>query len=186
MTLLTRPAFVLPFLLAACSSGGSPPLPDSPEVATDPGSAEPIVEVVAEVPDVPGEDVPAPRDIAEEEPFDAAGTDAGEDSIADVVALCPGGPDCPCAKDSDCTAGPCMETTEGRKCGRACSAGEACPDGRVCLPYGVTGEEARFCTDPLVTLCRPCIEDGDCAVASGDAAHHCLDAGPSGRFCGTA
>lgn len=53
---------------------------------------------------------------------------AGLDGAGDLASeSCPGGPDCACVQDNDCTSTLCIDTPIGRRCARTCTT--SCPGG---------------------------------------------------------
>ncbi|MBI5611304.1 MAG: PQQ-like beta-propeller repeat protein [Deltaproteobacteria bacterium] len=125
-------------------------------------------------------------------PQDSKDPDTGTPSLdgvgtGDVSANCPGGAGCPCAENSDCETGLCIDDpslTEGRACAHPC--GSQCPAGYLCRPLtGPAGDISNFCVPHYGHLCDPCATSKDCqALGLTDAV--CTNQGKLGQFCGVA
>ena len=91
----------------------------------------------------------------------------------------------PCTENADCESGWCLETADGKTCTVTCI--DSCPKSWYCGAISNTGADVTYvCLPHFVTLCKPCIDDGDCVHSVGTQETACLDYGPEGRFCGDA
>ncbi len=95
----------------------------------------------------------------------------------------------PCQDDITCP-GMCVNTDDGPVCAGACSGTgcasaclAACPAGFSCIPHpDVKGAAGVLCVPDDAALCRPCLDDNDCA---GLVQSLCMVYGNQGRFCGS-
>lgn len=121
-------------------------------------------------------------------PSDSLDADAPLDECAPPAAI-----GCPCEKNSDCLYGFCVITDDGRRCTATCqpkdiscllSASEWCTIPGWALQKVVSPLFGTlwFCLPLHPKLCRPCLEDADCASWTEAV---CLDYGPQGRYCAT-
>jgi hypothetical protein len=90
-----------------------------------------------------------------------------------------GDPGAPCATASDCQSSLCVEGPTGKICTRTCV--DCCPSGFQCGQSG-TGDALFVCIPRLTALCRPCLDDGECAKVNQGSL--CIGYGGAGRFCG--
>ena len=89
----------------------------------------------------------------------------------------------PCTENGDCPSGWCLESADGKTCTETCI--DSCPKEWFCGEVTNTGQDVTWiCLPRFVTLCRPCLDDAECAGALGASGASCLDYGPEGRFCG--
>jgi hypothetical protein len=98
-------------------------------------------------------------------PDAAADGDGGPDStdgtsVADVPPG-KGQPGAPCATNSDCFSGWCVEGLEGYICTDVCS--QTCPVGFDCKGVQNLGDVVFLCLPRLQKLCTPCTQDIQCA-----------------------
>ncbi|MCO4761217.1 MAG: hypothetical protein KC502_06920 [Myxococcales bacterium] len=110
-------------------------------------------------------------------------TSALDTSPSDTAtnSACPGGDFCDCDKNDDCDNGICLDTPDGKKCGKKCI--DACPDDYTCKQFG-DNDSVFVCTANHLTLCSPCESNSDCQVYDKTAT--CIDYGDAGSFCGSA
>ncbi|MBI5608701.1 MAG: hypothetical protein HY902_07455, partial [Deltaproteobacteria bacterium] len=135
----------------------------------------------------PGEDATDAQSTGEDSAADADTTleppDSAGDAQGDVGGgECPGGPFCPCAKDSECDSGACVDTAAGKQCSKTCGGAATCPVGWECKLYGAI-DPVSMCLPKQVSLCSPCKAHTDCQVG-GDKTAWCLDYASNGKFCG--
>jgi len=89
----------------------------------------------------------------------------------------------PCTDNADCDSGWCVETADGKTCTETCI--DSCPKGWFCGEVSNTGQDVTYiCLPRFVTLCRPCVEDAECAGTLGASGSKCLKYGAEGSFCG--
>ena len=91
----------------------------------------------------------------------------------------PGEPGATCTSSEECDSGYCIEGPGGKICTKTCSA--CCPTGFLCEAASVTDPQF-VCRAKLNALCRPCLNDAECAASSPGAL--CVGDATSGRFCG--
>ena len=109
---------------------------------------------------------------------DDTGGDTGGDGDDTGGPLCPGGVDCACTQDSDCSSGICSTNSAGDKvCRAACTEQKDCADGLVCSALG----DKKACVEAGLSENAPC-ESGD-ACTIGDATGVCASFGAEGFFC---
>ena len=93
------------------------------------------------------------------QPADTCGTDQ-VDTVEDEV---PRASDlgAPCAENTDCSSGYCVEGPKGSVCTQTCL--EECPSGYACKGVQNTGADVIFLCVPLGgTFCAPCTDDVQC------------------------
>ncbi len=94
----------------------------------------------------------------------------------------PGEAGYPCISDSDCFAGFCIQTADGKLCTTTCI--EECPFGWDCVLHAPSApDDVYICVPGDLTLCRPCMLNVDCLAAGGDVGARCVDYGAAGSFC---
>jgi len=111
--------------------------------------------------------------------------DTAPDSAPDTNPDC-NGFGCSCSANADCLDELCIEGQEGFICTKVCSL--ECPVGFDCLTSTAFGSDPiSVCVPRHVPLCRPCLDNGDCA-SSAVKQGYCLPAAnpDDGSFCGTA
>ena len=159
--------------LAACAEDNSTTGQGAPDGAGDASLLDALTDAVADTTTPP--DVPATPD--------AASTPDTEPR-ADVALAGFGDP---CVTWKDCQDARCIPTPAGKVCTRSCV--DDCPAGWGChMDEQLAGfASVDFICVPLFgNLCRPCIDDGDCALYSIDHGDTlCIDRGDAGRFCGS-
>ena len=107
------------------------------------------------------------------------------DQLVEEEVTVPGGLHWPCKDSGDCLSGYCVDTMNGQECTVACASAESCPKGWVCLKLGGNVDSQYVCVDPGANLCRPCMDDSDCATEYDSSGKNlCIERGPEGRFCG--
>ena len=120
--------------------------------------------------------------------IDDAGTDLDSlsDATPDVNTSCPGGPDCPCVKASDCDNNNCIETPDGHRCAFSCG-GDSCPANFTCTLVNQTGGDVQYlCVPKWGRICEPCDNSTLCSGALGNDKGLCIAyGGVEGSFCGT-
>ena len=155
---------------------------DVPDIGRDAADA---VADVADAGDVAGPDVSDVLDVMQGDAADvsdAAGSDV-PDVPVDVID--PGEFGWPCDEDSDCLAGPCVTTDDGRFCSLEC-AGSPCPDGFTCVSWSSDGTSPSLvCLPEFLNLCTPCNGDGECNLGlPSTAGMTCRPLGEdNGSFC---
>ncbi|MCO4763364.1 MAG: N-acetylmuramoyl-L-alanine amidase [Myxococcales bacterium] len=100
------------------------------------------------------------------------------------LAPAPGEEGAPCNAQDDCDSGFCVEGADGRICTRKCV--DCCPHGFSCQEWK-QGDAEFVCMPRLAALCRPCINDSECAAINKGAL--CVSYGAdtsAGAFCGGA
>ena len=129
-------------------------------------------------PDTVAGDTPAGDDAASAS--DSADAPVSPDtSDAATKPICPGAAGCKCEKNSECDAGFCIDTADGKVCAQGCT--ESCPAGFTCKQFG--GADSAFvCVPHTLSLCAPCKINTECAVMGVES--YCIDYGSEGRFCG--
>ncbi len=116
--------------------------------------------------------------------WDIPESDRGGDTINDTVQ-CPGNPGCSCKDNSDCYSGFCIDGPNGSVCASYCDSDAACGDGYKCSSVqNTSGDTVFICIYKFPNLCRPCMDDQDCANANLESKNICVDFGPDGKFCG--
>jgi subtilisin-like proprotein convertase family protein len=132
--------------LAGCGSAGGGSGGDSGGVPFD----VPAVDVGVDGGTIPGTDVPRP---------DAKDVGSG----ADLTACQQEGTfGCPCAQNSDCQSGYCVEELDGFVCTTTCLTD--CPDGYSCKAVLNTLPDVVFiCVPDVARLCQPCRSDLQCS-----------------------
>ena len=120
-------------------------------------------------PDGAGLDVASPNDGG----FDGAGPD--------IVANCPGGSGCPCASQSACDSGLCLETSSGSRCAQLCTA--SCPAGYRCTAVPQGSDIVQACVASDARMCTPCLDNAACNPP-GIIDARCVPMGEAGAFCG--
>ncbi|MFH1533199.1 MAG: hypothetical protein ABIK09_20940 [Pseudomonadota bacterium] len=108
--------------------------------------------------------------------------------VEDTGVPCEPGEGCflePCAENSDCHSGWCVQHMGEEVCTRPCT--DDCPGGWSCEQVGGGDPGVVFiCISELANLCRPCGAAGDCEDLGG-AEDVCVAYGPeAGAFCGGA
>jgi len=84
-----------------------------------------------------------------------------------------------CTDDTDCDGTPCLETSAGRRCAKACGDEAPCDPGWSCLELaGVS-----YCLDDATPLCRPCKADDGCLNNGLDVDAACAPFADDGSFC---
>ena len=132
----------------------------------------------------------APADLL---PQDGA-ADAAEDAAppedlapVDTIPTCEPGTGCfgePCAENSECLSGWCVDHLGGAACTESCQ--EDCPPGWSCEQVSGGGRDLVFiCVSLVPSLCLPCWNSGDCA-GPGDVQVPCVLLDGEGSFCGGA
>jgi hypothetical protein len=94
----------------------------------------------------------------------------------------PGGPGWPCTGPSDCTAGFCIETGQGKQCTTTCI--EECPYGWLCKQLAEATDIVFVCVPGTLDICRPCQNNDQCSANGILSGNGCVDYGPEGFFCG--
>ncbi|HAN31140.1 MAG TPA: hypothetical protein DCQ06_06030, partial [Myxococcales bacterium] len=116
--------------------------------------------------------------------FDTTASDSSTEQDAsspDAAPTCPGAPGCECKEDSECSSGPCVLGADGKSsCAVPCDDKDTCENG-VCTDLA----SAKFCVDPFVATCSPCLTNAHCDVP-GATDGACVDRGATGSFCSTA
>ena len=124
----------------------------------------------------PGSDTLGVADVAD------SGSDAPADAVAHDVepdgsdAVDPRGFGAPCAQNSDCNSGFCVESADGFVCTSTCVL--ECPDGWLCRTTTVGADLMSVCVPRGASLCHPCRIDSQC----GDGV--CMTIGEA-NFCAT-
>jgi hypothetical protein len=110
-------------------------------------------------------------------------SDVAEDKGPVPTGTCPGGALCPCAGNDQCEGGFCIETPDGKKCAKTCTAN--CPDGYLCNAVsGPGGDTVSICVPHWGRACNPCAASDDCK-SLGISPSLCIDyGGDLGRYCG--
>ncbi len=126
-------------------------------------------------------------------PFDAVNDTADVTPTPDVVEEVvedtgptgpkPGEIGYPCKDNAQCLSGYCIEGPTGDVCSKTCS--ESCPTGWSCKQLSGGTDVAFICVPDFLSLCRPCVADGDCKEGKTglDQGALCLETA-DGRFCG--
>ena len=93
---------------------------------------------------------------------------------------------CPCATGDDCASGYCVPTASGRVCSTPCT--DACDEpGWSCEEISSTCPDCLYiCAFTHANLCRPCLDDEDCALEDLALDARCVSYGNAGSFCGAA
>jgi hypothetical protein len=167
---------LLMVVLGACSSTGDTVLagPDTLDMSgvADVGMAEialPDGVEVLEV-DLPGRVDQWTFDTGPDLPFQAC--DPGEGCFLD-----------PCAENSQCQSGWCVEHMGEGICTQLCT--EECPPGWTCNSVGSGPDLNYICVSGVANLCKPCATTEGCK-APGGADDVCVDYGEEGSYCGGA
>jgi hypothetical protein len=104
--------------------------------------------------------------------------EGGGEASSDVAGACAPGDaefECPCAENSDCESGFCLDTPTGSICTETCL--DACKEGYSCKGvFNLIPDVVFVCVPDTTSLCRPCSSDLQC----GDG--KCIAVG-SGNFC---
>ena len=89
-----------------------------------------------------------------------------------------------CSSAQDCESLLCVTAPDGKKyCAPFCIA-EPCPEGWECTQISQSGGDATFVCLPKATyLCRPCMNNEDCAPAGLLGELDCIAIGNTGKFC---
>jgi len=91
----------------------------------------------------------------------------------------------PCAENSECLSGFCIETPLGFLCTQPCET--QCPDTWTCSSVQGSGDGTTYiCKPQYLQLCDPCTTHEDCVDGAVLEGAKCLDFGTEGRFCGAA
>ncbi|MCB9738240.1 MAG: hypothetical protein H6747_03160 [Deltaproteobacteria bacterium] len=112
---------------------------------------------------------------------DATGEDGdGTGGDGDATGpVCPGGVDCACSKDDECSSGICRPNGNGDMvCYAACTEQKDCGDNTVCSPLG---DGKKGCAESGLAKDAPCTAKEVCLV--GDADGVCASFGGEGMFC---
>ena len=140
------------------------------EVATDSGNDD------AETQAPTDSDTTADTDVS---------TEVSSDVVqSDILVPEPGAFLWPCSEDDECLSGWCMQTKDGGRCTKECT--DDCPMGWVCAEVDAE-PPVHMCIFRFLTLCDPCMSDGQCEVDHlGDLFVDLCLAQPdgSGSFCG--
>lgn len=125
-------------------------------------------------------------DIAEPADADGPGdanpdTTSSDSASPDASANCPGGNGCPCASQTACDSGLCLETSSGPRCAQLCSAG--CPSGFRCTAVPQGSDIVQACVAVDARMCAPCLDNGACNPP-GITDARCVPMGEAGAFCG--
>ncbi len=108
----------------------------------------------------------------------------GLDGSGDTLR-CPGNPGCPCKDNTDCYSGFCIDGPNGSVCASFCDSDAACGNGYKCSSVqNTSGDTVFICIYKFPNLCRPCMDDQDCADPNLDLKNICVDFGADGKFCG--
>jgi len=116
------------------------------------------VDIVQEVPDVSGQEVPSLE------------CNPGEGCFMDK-----------CDENIDCQSGWCVQHMGEGVCSKLCQ--EECPDGWTCKQAGGGPDLVYVCVSDYTNLCRPCSSGNDCKTTTG-AEDVCVNYGADGKFCG--
>ena len=90
-----------------------------------------------------------------------------------------GQPGASCSQNSDCDSNLCVDGPDGHICTWQCV--DCCPNGFICGEVPNTRDTVFACVPHLLSLCRPCMEDAECAGIDPGAL--CVGYGELGRFC---
>jgi hypothetical protein len=173
-------ALIATGLLVSCS-GGTVSIESTPDI-----SAEDLPEAdlptatdapfdIPRAPDIMADEV-APLELPDFELIDLT-TDA--DTVWEPG---PGEAGYPCTKDSECLAGVCILTPEGRFCTTNCS--EECPFDWECVLHKPSlPDEVFICAPAQMNLCKPCQTNADCNTNGVDTGDWCVPYGGQGNFC---
>ena len=156
--------------VAGCGSGGSPVL--LTDISGDVGRVA-VVDVL--------EAVAPPADVRDA--VDGYGVEAVDS--AELFIECEPGTGCfldPCEEHSDCLFGPCLQHLGGKACSQTCF--EECPAGFECKQLqGFEPDIVFACVSNFSLLCRPCVEQEDCATPWG-VEEACVRYPGGASFCG--
>ena len=147
-------------LVLAAACGGKTAASDAADAALDAA-----VDAVADVADA--------SDAAAAEV--AADVPVPPDAAADAGCLA-GGNFCPCATNTDCDSGFCVDSGAGKVCTMACTA--SCPSGWACE----AATAGNFICQQL-NLCRPCATSADCGGGLKCVTDTRPDGSSDGAFC---
>ena len=117
--------------------------------------------------------------------LDLGDPDSGEQpDTPDVPPLCGGKAFCPCAENTDCLSGACLQDSGAAK-GKACAAlcNGKCGAGYTCQTLPSVGDPVSVCVQSAAKLCQPCALSSDCTML-GSPVSACVNEGPLGNFCG--
>ena len=169
---------LLAVVLATAVACGDDPV--DPPVGTDPTDAASAQDVL-----LPGTDVAGTPDVqAEDTKPDVATAETDVSAPPDVQKpLCPGGAGCDCADNGSCDAGKCLDTPDGKKCAKNCSAG-GCDKGYTCKQLDAA-DPSSYCLPNFLTTCSPCKNNAECQK-QGATGSLCISYGDAGNFCGGA
>ena len=118
--------------------------------------------------------------VSDVEATDTVAVDTSADGAADD---CPGGANCPCDTNADCDAGLCLESAQGKRCGKPCV--DSCDPGYVCAQVPQGSDIISVCVNAWARLCSPCSKSEQCNHP-GVTDARCVDRGVDGAFCGAA
>jgi hypothetical protein len=132
----------------------------------------------------PPDDTVAPADffIPDVPPVDTTSSDGTVSGDTDPGVCNSFG--CPCARNSDCLDGLCIEGLDGGVCTRPCVA--ECPAGFDCLLSTAFGTDPlSICVPQHTRLCRPCRSNDECQSGNDPFPAYCVPAADpnDGSFC---
>ena len=109
------------------------------------------------------------------------------EAVPDFTPACEPGTGCfgdPCAANSDCLSGFCVQHRGATVCSVTCS--EECPPGWACKELQGLGPDAftYVCVSASASLCKPCGAAADCKSPEGQD-DVCVAYGSEGSFCGS-
>jgi len=84
-------------------------------------------------------------------------------------------PGWPCADNSECFSGYCIETPEGRVCTSWCTQVADCPPGYECVQVATKPDVVFACIHPAPHVCRPCRGEQDCKAAFVSTPMACVE-----------
>ena len=112
----------------------------------------------------------------------ASGLDVGQSPV-DAVATA-GVFGAPCADNTDCDAGFCVQGPSGKVCSKLCV--DSCEAGWTCAQVSQGSSDTSYvCLPAAAFACMPCTTSGACNHP-GTSGNLCVAMGPLGSFCGLA
>lgn len=105
----------------------------------------------------------------------------GEAELTECPA--PGGSRCPCADNTECNSGLCIDYAEGKRCAVPCTTDGACLPTEGCVQSTTGGDVAQFCAPRFAAMCSPCVSQEDCRAGIYAGSPGCYPFGNNGSLC---